>query len=153
MEEKIKISSTNEKINEDEPTDIHLSSYLSYILGFNAEVRVKGQFLRLDENLEYIAPYNADIFRIYPKNIIVGCDIVDNTIFGGQHLKLLRLVPNNTHPSSDLISFDFHQDEYVDLGVREFKSIRISIMDVTGQVLKSDGATRLQLKFTSKLSL
>ena len=153
MGEKIKISSTNEKINEDEPTHIHLSSYLSYILGFNAEVREKGQFLRLDENLEYIAPYNADIFRIYPKNIIVGCDIVDNTIFGGQHLKLLRLVPNNTHPSSDLISFDFHQDEYVDLGVREFKSIRISIMDVTGQVLKSDGATRLQLKFTSKLSL
>ena len=117
-------------------------------------MREKGQFLRLDENLEYIAPYNADIFCIYPKNIIVGCDIVivDNTIFGGQYLKLLRLVPNNTHPSSDLISFDFHQDKYVDVGVREFKSIRISIMDVTGQLLKSEGATRMQLKFTSALS-
>ena len=123
-----------------------LSSYLSYILGYNAEVSEIGQYLRFDQNLEYLAPYNADVFRIYPNNMIVGCDIVDNTIFGGQHLKLLRLVANNTHPSSDLISFDFHQDEYVDLGVRDFKSIRISIMDVTGQVLKSEGATCLQLK-------
>ena len=64
-------------------------------------------------------------FCIYPKNITVGCDIVDNTIFGLQYLKLLRLKPNNTHPSSDFISFDFHQAEYVDLGVREFKSIQI----------------------------
>ena len=111
-----------------------------------------GQYLRFDQNLEYLAPYNADVFRIYPNNMIVGCDIVDNTIFGGQHLKLLRLVANNTHPSSDLLSFDFHQDEYVDLGVRDFKSIRISIMDVTGQVLKSEGTTRMQLKFTSALS-
>ena len=52
-------------------------------------MREKGQYLRLDENLEYIASYNATIFCIYPKNIIVGCDIVDNTIFGGEHLKLL----------------------------------------------------------------
>ena len=79
------------------PTHIHLSSYLAYIFGFNAEVREKGQYLRFDQNLEYIAPYNADIFRIYPNNIIVGCDIVDNTILGGQHLKLLILVVNNIH--------------------------------------------------------
>ena len=125
---------------------------MSYILGYNAEVSEIGQYLRFDQNLEYLAPYNADVFRIYPNNMIVGCDIVDNTIFGGQHLKLLRLVANNTHPSPDLISFDFHQDEYVDLGVRDFKSIRISIMDVTGQVLKSEGTTRMQLKFTSALS-
>ena len=76
---------------------------------------------------------------------------MDNSIFGGKYLKLLKLLANNTPPSSDLISFDFQQDEYVDLGVREFKSIRISIMDVTGQVLKSEGATQLQLKFTSAL--
>ena len=149
---KVKISSTLESVSKGRPSQLMLSSYLSYIFGFNAEVRENGQYLRFDQNLEYIAPYNADIFRIYPNNIIVGCDIVDNTIFGGQHLKLLRLVANNFHPSSDFISFDFNQDEYVDLGVREFKSIRISIMDVTGQVLKSEGATRMQLKFTSALS-
>ena len=60
-------------MNEVEPTQIHLSSYLAYILGFNAEVRETGQYLRFDENLEYIAPFNSDIFRLYPKHIIVGC--------------------------------------------------------------------------------
>ena len=149
---KVKMSSTKESMDKGRKSWVWLSSYLSYILGYNAEVSEIGQYLRFDQNLEYLAPYNADVFRIYPNNMIVGCDIVDNTIFGGQHLKLLRLVANNTHPSSDLISFDFHQDEYVDLGVRDFKSIRISIMDVTGQVLKSEGTTRMQLKFTSALS-
>ena len=48
IEEKIKISSTNKKVSEVEPTQIHLSSYLAYILGFNAEVRETGQYLRFD---------------------------------------------------------------------------------------------------------
>lgn len=131
------------------PRQVRLSPYLGYILGYNLELEKDGQCLRFDENSEYISPYKADVNRMFPKNIIIGCDIVDNTIFGGQHIKLLRFVSNSINPNSNKITFDFHQDEYVDLGVRSFKSIHIAIMNVSGDTLKSEGSTQLQLKFSS----
>ena len=98
-----------------------------------------------------IAPYEPNLFATYPKNLIIGCDVVDNTIFGGEHVKLLRMVTNNQHSISKILSFEFLQDEYVDLNVKEFKSIHIAIMDATGNIVKTDSSTptRLQLTFST----
>ena len=59
------------------------------------------------------------------------------------------MVTNPIDVSSDMISFDFLQNEYVKLLVKEFKSIRIRIADVSGKTVKcdSDIATRLQMMF------
>ena len=98
-----------------------------------------------------IAPYEPNLFASYPKNLIIGCDVVDNTIFGGEHVKLLRMVTNTQHSSNRILSFEFLQNEYIDLNVKEFKSIKIGIMDATGNFLKTDSSTptRLQLKFST----
>ena len=35
-----------------------------------------------------------NIHAYIPKSIIVTCDIVDETVFGGERIKLLRLITN-----------------------------------------------------------
>ena len=130
-------------------SELILSKYLASILGFTSSPK-QYQTLRFDQNPEYIAPHNPNLFLVYPKNLIVGCNIVDDTIFGGQNVKLLRLITNSDNLESDILTFQFHQDEKVMLGIREFKSIHISIMDVTGSPVKSESnfPSRLQLMFS-----
>ena len=74
---------------------------------------------------------------------------MNDTIFSGEHVKLLRLVTNPIDVSGDMITFDFLQNEYVELLVKEFKSIRIRSADVGGKTVKcdSDIATRLRIIF------
>ena len=38
------------------------------------------------------ARYMPNIHAYTPKCIIVTCDIVDETVFGGEHIKLLRSI-------------------------------------------------------------
>ena len=130
-------------------SELRLSKYLASILGFTSSPK-QYQTLRFDQNPEYIAPHNPNLFLVYPKNLIVGCNIVDDTIFGGQNVKLLRLITNSDNLESDILNFQFQQDEKVMLGIREFKSIHISIMDVTGSPVKSESnfPSRLQLMFS-----
>ena len=130
-------------------SELRLIKYLASILGFTSSPK-QYQTLRFDQNPEYIAPHNPNLFLVYPKNLIVGCNIVDDTIFGGQNVKLLRLITNSDNLESDILTFQFHQDEKVMLGIREFKSIHISIMDVTGSPVKSESnfPSRLQLMFS-----
>merc|ERR1711867_68333 len=99
---------------------------------------------------EYIAPHYPNLFLIYPKNLIAGCNIVDDTTFAGHHVKLLRLITNSDNLDSDISSFEFLKDEKVNLGILEFKSIHISIMDTTGSPVKSESnlPSRLQLTFS-----
>ena len=87
-------------------SELRLSKYLASILGYTSSPK-QYQTLRFDQNPEYIAPHNPNMFLTYPKNLIIGCDIVDDTIFGGQHVKLLRLVTNTTNLTSDILTFDF----------------------------------------------
>ena len=129
---------------------LEMGQDLAYILGY-IKPPEKFTTLRLYDYQDTIAPYEADMFRTYPKNLIIGCDVVDNTIFGGEHVKLLRMVTNTEHSSSNILSFEFLQNEYVDLNVKEFKSIKIAIMDATGNPVKTDSSTptRLQLMFST----
>ena len=130
-------------------SELRLSKYLASILGFTSSPK-QYQALRFDQDPEYIASYNPNLFLVYPKNLIVGCNIVEDTIFGGQNVKLLRLITNSDNLESDILTFQFQQDEKVMLGIREFKSIHISIMDATGSPVKSESnfPSRLQLMFS-----
>ena len=126
-----------------------MSKYLASILGYTSSP-IDLQFLRFDQNSSYIAPHIPNLFLTYPRNLIVGCNLVENTMFGGEPFKLLRLVTNSDNITSDILSFEFQQDEKVALKVREFKSIHISILDATGFPVKSESnfPTRLQLMFS-----
>lgn len=129
---------------------LYLSPYLAFMLGYNGKLEM-GQHLNFSVEKEYLAPHEFNIHLLTPRNLIICCDIVDDTIFGAQHVKLLRLVTNNINPNLDILSFDFFQNEYVDLNVKEFKNISIRIADVTGNTVKSESTipTRMQLVFTN----
>ena len=129
-----------------------LSPHLAHILGFQKYDASNKEFeAKFNKTATQVAPHEPDIFLYHPRNLIVCCDIVDDTIFGGEHVKLLRLVTNNIDTKADILSFDFLQNEYVELGVKEFKSIKIRIADVSGKNVKcnSDIPTSLQLMFVN----
>ena len=72
------------------------------------------------------------------------------TVFGGEHLKLLRLIINRLERYGATIHYDFLHDEYVNLGIHEFDKITFRISNVTGNLLKVDYPeieTRIQLEF------
>ena len=137
-------------LQDGETAQLNLNATLAYILGYTSSP-VEEHSLPFITEFVHTASHEPDMYLIYPKNLIIGCDVVDNTIFGGEHVKLLRLVTNNIHLSSNILSFDFLQNEYVDLNVKEFRSIKIAIMDATGKPVKTDTSipTRLQLTFSS----
>jgi len=146
---KVKISCPT-TLQSDTVISITMSPDLAPILGFTKPFERFHGF-NLTEYDSYLAPYEPNLFVTYPKNLIISCDVVDNTIFGGEHVKLLKMVTNTMHPSTNILDFEFLQDEYVDLNVREFRSIKIAILDATGNPVKTDSSipTRLQLMFTT----
>ena len=122
------------------------------MLGFQKYTERKEEFiLHFNEVSTHTATYEPDIFLLHPRNLIIGCDVVSDTIFGGEHVKLLRLVTNPVNVNSEILTFDFSQNEYVELEVKEFKSIKIRIADVTGKTVrcKSNIPSRLQLLFVN----
>lgn len=145
---RVKISHTK-RISKGYKVNFIMSKYLASILGYTSSPRDM-QFLRFDQNNAFIAPHKPNLFLTYPRNLIIGCHLVQSTIFGGEPFQLLRLVTNSDNLDSDVLSFEFLQDEKVPLKVREFKSIHISILDATGSPVKSESnfPTRLQLMFS-----
>ena len=131
---------------------LSLSPHLAHILGFQkydaSNIEFEAKFAKTSTQVAF---YEPDLLFMYPKNLIIGCDVIDGTIFGGEHVKLLRLVTNNVHVDGDILSFDFLQNEYVILNVKEFKSIKIAILDASGGPVKTDTSspTRLQLMFST----
>lgn len=127
---------------------LYLNPKLKNILGFNIS-EDSGQALRFDHDSQYTASYDVNLFLLTPKNIIVSCNIVEETNFGGQSLKLLRLVTNNLDHSSNMLHFEFYSNEYVELKTKSFENITIRLSDVSGKLLKSASTapTRLQLTF------
>ena len=124
-----------------------ISPHLSQLLGFG-----QGELSCLDffQGDPISSIYQSDIFLLTPRNLIVMCDIADGTIFGGQHLRLLKLVANNEQDTpSDLRSFEFLHHEFDQLGVKDFDSISIRIVDTTGREVETDSSipTRLQIVF------
>ena len=131
---------------------LFLSPHVAHILGFQKYDASNSDFkVKFKTSSTQVGLYEPDLFFMYPKNLIIGCDVVDDTIFGGEHVKLLRLVTNNIHVDGDILSFDFLQNEYVNLNVKEFKSIKIAILDASGGPVKTETTfpTRLQLMFNT----
>ena len=136
-------------VNDSDYYSLFLNEYLNKILGFS--VKGEKKIHSLTKKYHTIeAPYPPNIHAYTPKSIIVTCDIAADTIFGGERLKLLRLITNKMERHGDTIHYDFLHDEYINLRTHEFERLTIRISDVTGNLLKVDYSeieTRLQLEF------
>ena len=142
----------NRNIGKNDIYTLFFNGYLSKILGFSINDE-KRRFNVTKRYRMYEANYAPNIHAYTPKSIIVTSDIVEDTIFGGERLKLLRLITNKMERIGDTVHYDFLHDEYVDLRTHEFERIKIRISDVTGNLLSVDYPeieTRLQLEFKEK---
>jgi hypothetical protein len=127
------------------------SPFLSNILGVVGFMNEKTR-INFDLKKSYLATYKPNIFLLIPTNFIIICDIVSETVFGSKSIKILKLLSTNFNPDNEIVHFTFHQNEFVDLDIKEFSSINIKIVDTTGNLIKSEGSypTRCQLQFLKK---
>ena len=146
--------------------ELFFSPHLAKVLGYNQDLFVSnwnpeyydyedeyGHLLRFHFVTDKIkqAPYAPNINLLLPRYLIILTSIVKNTIFGGQHVKLLHLVVNNSNDKSDIMSLDFLHNEYVSVEPQEIKSIDMKIVDVAGETIKCEPIlpTRMQLLFVN----
>ena len=140
----------NGRLRATDTQSISFSPYLAKILGFTKEVKKENFSVLMYSNFTTTTRYPPNINFLSPKTIIVNSDIVEDTIFGGERVKLLKVIPNKMERIGDVIQYEFIQDEFVSLGTSEFNRIKISICDVSGQNLRVDYKeipTRVQLEF------
>ena len=52
-------------------------------------------------------------------------------------MNILKLLSTNFDPNKEIIDLSFYQDEFIDLNLKEFSSIRIQVVDTTGNLIKS----------------
>ena len=91
-----------------------------------------------------------DLTVLVPQHFIICCDMIEHSILGGQQVQVLKLVCKKTN-TKRYSEYEFYNNDYVKLGLKEFEKIHIKIMTVGGYVLKCDPrlATRLQLLFVN----
>ena len=108
--------------------------------------------LHFDIKKNYLSTYSPNINLLVPRNFMILCNVVSESVFGAKSVKILELLSTNFDPDREIIDFNFHQDEFVSMAISEFASIRIQIVDTTGNLIKSVNRhpTRCQIQFMTK---
>ena len=93
---------------------------------------------------------NVDLTVLVPQHFIICCDMVEHSILGGQQVQVLKLVSKKPN-KKNYCEYEFYNNDYVKLGLKEFEKIQIKIMTVAGDLLKCDPTlqSRLQLIFVN----
>lgn len=130
---------------------ISFSPYLSYTLGLTNSLEKSFDYSFTSTN-PYQTHVEPKLHMLNPKYLFVCCNIVDDTMFSGENVKLLRLLVNVEGNQYKIMNFDFLNPDIKDLKIREFSSIHITITDVSGEPLMTDSLmpTILQLEFLSQ---
>lgn len=119
---------------------IVLSPTLAHILGFTIEVSDNPLLIQFGpKGAARSPPYPSNMNLLLPKTLVVTCDVVEDTIFGGERVNLLRMVTNKQNSLlSPISSFEFIQDEWKRLRIKDFEEIHCSVLDTTGELAQSD---------------
>ena len=127
---------------------LKFSPYLTNILGFDKSGEGIDE-LRFHAKSDFKATYLPNVSFLAPTNFIVLCDIVSESVFGDKSIKILKFLSTSFDPTNDIIDLSFYHDEFVDLNVRDFTTIRIQLVDATGNLTKSANysPTRCQVEF------
>ena len=128
-----------------------MSPMLANILGFSRSIDDDFKLYWTNKKT-YTSTFSSKINLLIPRNFMILCDVVSESVFGSSSIKILKLLSSNFQPGREMIKFDFHQDEFVELAIKEFASLRIIIADTTGNTIKSVSTypTRCQIQFQKK---
>lgn len=131
---------------------LKMSPMLANILGFSRAIEDDFE-LHFDIKKNYSSTYSPNINLLVPRNFMILCNVVSESVFGSKSVKILKLLSTNFEPDREIIKFNFHQDEFVGMAITEFTSIRIQIVDTTGDLIRSKHRhpTRCQIQFMRHL--
>lgn len=101
-----------------------------------------------------VGKYNVNMHAVQPLHYLVCCDIVEDSILGGQHVQVLKYFSND-YSSSPAVDKHFSNNDFVTMTFKNFDRIRIRISDLSGETIRSvpDIPTRLQLLFLNTNSV
>ena len=127
---------------------LKMSPMLANILGFSRAIDDDFE-LHFDIKKNYSSTYSPNIYLLVPRNFMILCNVVSESVFGSKSVKILKLLSTNFEPDREILNFNFHQDEFVGMAITEFTSIRIQIVDTTGDLIRSKHRhpTRCQIQF------
>ena len=103
---RVRIKLKRRNLKKEEYYTLDFNGYLNKILGFTIKAGAARHFLT-KKYKTIDAPYMHNINAYTPKSFIVTCDIVDQTVFGGERLKLLRLITNKMDRQGILFTMTF----------------------------------------------
>ena len=101
---------------------------------------------------KYKCNFYPNLNLLKPQNLILICDVVEESVFGTKNIKILKLLTKqifNDNSDNEIIQFSFFQDEFVKLNTYEFLSLRMCLADTTGNLVKAvyKHPTRCQIQF------
>lgn len=97
-----------------------------------------------------LGPHQANIFALHPHHFIVCCDLVEESILGGQHVQILKYFPKK-HTTDNRVDREFTNNDFVKLNLKNFDRIHIRIADISGKTIECDPdiPTRMQFLFVN----
>ena len=128
---------------------VEMSKNLLYILGFRSDQTVE-TFSNSSKVVE--STFTPNIHALQPSHFIVCCNIVEDSILGGQHVQVLKYFASTAKDKSmKSIDIEFRNNDFVKLNRKQFDRIQIRIANITGETVecKEDVATRMQLLFVN----
>ena len=100
---------------------VEMSKNLLYILGFQPDQTVE-TFSNSSKVLE--STFTPNIYALQPSHFIVCCNIVGDSILGGQHVQVLKYFPNTVKDKSlKIVDVDFKNNDFVKLEQKHFDRI------------------------------
>ena len=132
--------------------NVVLSSMLANILGFGRAINQEFTIACHSKKF-HTATFTPNIELLIPRNFMILCDVVSESVFGSKTIKILKLLSANYDGKNEIVNFDFHKEEFVDLAIKEFSSIHIQIVDTTGDLIKTTGRypSRCQIQFLKSI--
>ena len=127
---------------------VEMSSDLIQILGFRPH-QTMTSVLSNPTNI-LVSTYKGNVYALHPHHFIVCCDLVEESILGGQHVQVLKYFPRKLSMDS-AVDLEFSNNDYLKLNLKNFDRIRIRIADITGKTIECDPITptRMQLMFVN----
>ena len=158
--DKVKVMKTNFGMELDADGKIRYGRYLYLSYKLAVALGFKQPSSNIEEHIPYalelssltekglMSNYPENINYFYPKQIVINCDLLSNSIIGSRQSKVLHII-NTTEIQGDMINFNMKSTIFRDLDVLSFSKIRFWITNLKGEKLEalSTMPTSLSLTF------
>ena len=155
---KCRINMSNMTMREKRKNLLRMSEPLAIALGFTQgmkeESQEKSSHLSLDRKTSKFLQAESEmrVFHKQPKQVLLNCNIIEPSLFGGRMTPILHLIPNNRNEKDDshIIHISFPEHTYKDLVVNSFDHIKFWFEDEDGHLVRmaeSANSTYITLSF------